>query len=280
MWSFALLGALLLLFPGFCSLVGIIYTRRSPEVHLSGVPDIPAQSPTAIAFIIGGALFAHLLGAAFFVAQEWWCWGTSVCFEVPFDPNPYITPFSPNFASEVTSQMVAYTLLYLAALGALTAWLSQKISRIERVQGLLRPTFAYWLYDLIKQADQSNNVIIAHVLSNLGSNGVFAGYVGAVEAIKLNNSGEISSISLSAVDRFSVIIGPTGVRRASSPSIPMTSFHITSEDISNLNFEVIDLEIVDIDEETAGDDIPPNDVPRSSSNAFWSAMTLGLYNPT
>ena len=262
----------MLLFPGFCCLVGVFYPLRKPDLQLSAVPEMQAQSPMALAFIVGGSLCAHVAGAGFFAWLEWVCEPATRCTNIVLEPNPYTALISESFAKSPTGPKIFFGLAYLTVLGALTGVVSALIASTSHFQSLLRPSFAHWLYDLIKDSKQTNRVVIAHVLSNLGANGVFAGYVGAVESIKLDRDGEITSVSLSAVDRFSVIVGATGMRRASSPSDPMEFLHITRDDISNLNFELFDFELVE------GPDFSEQEDPFWP--AFWSAFTLGWASPS
>lgn len=271
MWSFALLGALLLLFPGFCCLAGMYYSQRAPDTKLSGIPDIPLEGPIAISFVIGGALAAHLLGAWFFFTQESLCSAAPNCTELGFDPNPYTTLIAGHFTRNTSGAMVVYGLSYLALLGAFTGWISARLGETETVKKRLRPTFAFWLHDLIRQASEPDKVVVAYVVTNLGHEGSFAAYEGVVEVIKLGRMGDITSVSLSKVDRFSVRIGANSVTRSAASASSMSFFHITNEDISNLSFQVVPLP-----------PSPKSKPPLAQSApfwpAFWAAFTLGLVN--
>jgi hypothetical protein len=66
-WGFSLLGALLLLFPGFCTWLGLRSGSRAD--YLSPIPDKP-NSTFTLFIILVGALLAHAAGALLFAIQE------------------------------------------------------------------------------------------------------------------------------------------------------------------------------------------------------------------
>lgn len=124
-WGFSLLGALLLLFPGFCAWLGLRNGARTD--YLSPVPARPNSTYTLFVVLLG-ALLAHAAGASLFAIQEAYC-GLGPCFAVGVDPDVYKAILLHDQALAGSSTGIALALLFFILLGALTGFVFAWIGR-------------------------------------------------------------------------------------------------------------------------------------------------------
>lgn len=237
--SFALVSALLFLFPGFCCFVGFAFGGRMDR--LSAVPDIPPQSGASLSIIVGGSILAHLAGSGLFYFQEHACAVSGACWPIAYDPNIYRAIIERDAGFVAHEGAIFFTLLGLVMLGAMSAWVASWISRSDAVQDFFRPTGATWLRDIARQAELADRVVIAHVLCKIGHNGMFAGYEGVVESMSPGPNGRVSNITLTGVDRFAAQIGYNGIIRRGSPQTVMSFLQLDHTEFSNVSFEIYKL---------------------------------------
>ena len=114
-FSYTLFLALILLFPGLCAWAGLRASERSDL--LTPRPDKPNSTATLFVVVLG-TISGHLIGAAIFLAQSFWCRLTGLCAAVAFDPNIYRVLFaSGRTAGLVTDGAIFVWLLELALFG-------------------------------------------------------------------------------------------------------------------------------------------------------------------
>lgn len=238
-WSFALVSACLFLFPGFCCLAGFVYAGRIER--LSAVPDIAPQSTTSFVLVIGGAIFAHLIGSGLFVVQDQACAWSGLCWQLDFDPNIYKAVIARDATFAQRDAAIFVSLLGLVSLGLGMAALAIHMGRSDDVQAFFRPGSAIWLRDIARLASDGEVLVLAYVMGKPGNDGVFAAYEGIVETLSPGANGQVSNIVLSDVDRFTVRVGKRGMERNSEFSDPIPYLQIDQADLFNIGFNIVRL---------------------------------------
>lgn len=238
-WSFALVSACLFLFPGFCCLAGFIYAGRIER--LSAVPDVAPQSTTSFVIVIGGAIIAHLVASGVFALQDLVCQGSEMCRPIDFDPNIYRAIITRDLRFAAQDGAIFLTLLGLVAIGLLSVLTAVQFGRNDRVQDFFRPSNATWLRDLARASADDNRVVLAYVMCKAGNDGVFAAYEGIVESLSHGANGQISNITLSSVDRFTIEVGKRGINRRGDEQVsaPIAILQIDQSEFSNIGFEIL-----------------------------------------
>jgi hypothetical protein len=90
-FSYTLLLALILLFPGLCAWAALRTVERTDL--LTPRPD-KSNSTATLFVIVLGTIIGHMAGSFVFVLQGLWCRVTGVCLTVAFDPNVYRIVFT------------------------------------------------------------------------------------------------------------------------------------------------------------------------------------------
>lgn len=234
MWSFALLSSLILLFPGFCCLGSFTFVRSTSPAP--GLPPISPQSTAGLSIVIGGSLVAHAAGLAFLNA-----WSIA-SLSVPAIGDPLIPLEQASLAlgEDATprgfAQALPLVLFYIIILGVIAVMGTSRIAASARAASLFWPAGSAWLRRILAATDTRNDVAVAYVVAKAGHDGTYAGYEGPVEALSMDSSGQITSITLILADRFTVTIDRYGFRRRYFGLDPIDTINFRSEEIVNISF--------------------------------------------
>lgn len=181
-WGFSLLGALLLLFPGFCAWLGL--RSGSPADYVSPVPDKPNFTYTLFVVLLG-ALLAHHAGAGASAAQELYC-RFRPCWRIDVDPDVYKAILLHDQALAGSSAGIALALLFFIALGALTAACFHRVARSAALAKIIRPELRGWVRSVAAGVTDAGKAVTAFVLTKTGYEGRFAAYEGVVQQLTLD----------------------------------------------------------------------------------------------
>lgn len=236
-WGFSLLGALLLLFPGFCAWLGLRNGSRTD--YLSPVPDKPNSTHTLFV-VLFGALVAHAAGAIAFAAQELYC-RIGPCFATGIDPDVYKAILRHDQALAGSSIGIALALVFFIALGILTGVAFERVGRSSALANLARPDTQGWVRAIAQGAADPNKVVTAFVLTKTGHEGLFAAYEGVVQQLTLDEDQAVTMITLAGVDRFLVEIAERNMRRLDTDTRSMPLMQILKPEIANVAFDIIDV---------------------------------------
>ncbi len=236
-WGFSLLGALLLLFPGFCAWLGLRNGARTD--YLSPVPDKPNSTYTLFVILLG-ALFAHTVGAGLFALQDVYC-GFARCLRVSADPDVYKAILLHDQALARSSSGIALALLFFTLLGCFTGWFFERAARSNALANVVRPEIQGWVRSIAEGAADPNKVVTAFVLTKTGNAGLFAAYEGVVQQLTLDEDQAVVMIALVGVDRFLVEIADHNMRRLETETRSMPLMQIAKGEIANVAFDIIDL---------------------------------------
>jgi hypothetical protein len=240
--SLGLVLALLLLAPGLAAYAAIFHSGRTP-----GSVDWPPPPPGSIltlAIITIGALVAHVTGALLFEIQDWTCAAWGHCLTVGFRPNAFATLV--DLATERHAIRLLDAIWLLATLLALTAAsfaLTRQAAGLDPVAGALRAVLYGWLNNLIV-VGSDNEILLAHVLSDVQSDGSVVGYEGAVVSLVFSSQRQITSILLSDCITFYLLVTKHGVERIeTAPDVPMQQVYLQSDRIKNIAFERLSIDV-------------------------------------
>lgn len=236
-WGFSLLGALLLLFPGFCAWLGLRSGSRID--YLSPVPEKPNSTYTLFVVLLG-ALLAHTLGASIFAVQEIFC-GIGPCLNVGLDPDVYKAVLRHDQALAGSSAGIALSLAFFILLGAVTGAAFHRLARSALFAHLIRPELQGWVRSIGEGVADPTKAVTAFVLSKTGHDGRFAAYEGVVEQLSLDEDQVVAMIVLVGVDRFLVEIGDKAIRRLDVEGDVIPLVQLQKAEIANVAFDVIDL---------------------------------------
>ena len=240
-WGFSLLGALLLLFPGFCAWLGL--RRGSRLDYLSPLPDKPNSTYTLFVVLLG-ALLAHTLGASLFAVQEIYC-RFLPCLRVGVDPDVYKAILRHDQALAGSSAGIALALQFFIALGAVTAVAFHRAARSASLAKVIRPELHGWVRSIAEAAADPKKVVTAFVLTKTGHDGRFAAYEGMAQQLTLDEDQAVAMIVLAGVDRFLVEIADTTMRRLDTEGRSMSLIQLQKTEIANVAFDIIDLTPID-----------------------------------
>ena len=236
-WGFSLLGALLLLFPGFCAWIGLRGGSRTD--YLSPVPDKPNSTYTLFV-ILFGALLAHTAGALLFAAQEAYCW-VGRCLAIGVDPDVYKAILLHDEHLAGSSVGIGLALLFFILLGLLTGLVFDKLGKVNALANAVRPDTQGWIRAIAEGAADPERAVTAFVLTKTGNAGLFAAYEGVVQQLALDDDQGLAMIALAGVDRFLVEIADKQMRRLDGDARPMPLMQILKSEIANVAFDIIDV---------------------------------------
>lgn len=236
-WGFSLLGALLLLFPGFCTWLGLRTGSRAD--YLSPVPDKP-NSTFTLFIILVGALLTHTVGALFFAIQEFYC-GIGLCFKTHDDPDVYRAILTQDQHLAGSSTGIAFSLVFFLLLGAGAGLIASRLANTQVLRVALRPDGQGWIRAVAEAAADPNRAVTAFVLTKTSNAGLIAAYEGVVQQLTLDDDQAITMIALAGVDRFLVEIADGDMRRLDCETRPMLLMQILKGEIANIAFDIIDL---------------------------------------
>ena len=243
-WGFSLLGALLLLFPGFCAWLGLRSGSRTD--YLSPVPDKPNSTYTLFV-VLFGSLLAHTAGAFLFAGQELYC-RVGPCLRTDFDPDLYKAILLQDQVLAGSSVGIALALGFFVLLGMLTGLAFVKLGKSNALANIVRPDTQGWVRAIAQGATDPGKVVTAFVLTKTGNGGLFAAYEGVVQQLTLDEDQAITMIALAGVDRFLVEIADRNIRRLDTNTRPMPLIQILKAEIANVAFDIIDVSNLVYDE--------------------------------
>ena len=236
-WGFSLLGALLLLFPGFCAWLGL--RSGSQTDYLSPVPDKP-NSTFTLFVVLFGALLAHTVGALIFAAQEAYC-RVEWCFRISVDPDVYKAILLDDQQLAGSSAGIGFSLVFFILLGLLTGVVFDALGKVHGLANAIRPDTQGWIRAIADGAKDPSKAVTAFVLTKTGNGGLFAAYEGVVQQLTLDDDQAIAMVALAGVDRFLVAIGDGDMRRLDCEARPMPLMQILRAEIANIAFDIIDV---------------------------------------
>jgi len=236
-FGYALLGALVLLLPGFAGFLGMRIGEAGNLV--SPRPDRPNSTVTIFA-VVFLALCAHGIGAGLFAINEAIARSYVV---VPMEhyPNPYRILWAGKMPAEMSSVSFAWELLYLVLLtmgfGAACEWMSRK----SPVSAASAPLRFGWLLPIAKQVEAGSHVVIGYVLTTTGHDGAWIAYEGIVRRLALNDDDAIEMIVLEQCDRFVVRIVDGKVERVDSDTQTIELIQLRDGQVANYALEVLEV---------------------------------------
>lgn len=236
-FGYTLLGALMLLLPGFAGYYG---TRLGEAGNLvSPRPDRP-NSTFTIFIVVFLALLAHTIGAGFFAVNERLAsWQTLVYLS--HDPNPYRLLWTGKAPFNMSGQAFALDLLYLVILTAGSGITGEWLSRKSPVTAASAPLRFGWLLPIARQVEAGSHVVIGYVLTTTGHDGAWIAYEGMVRRLALNDDDAIEMIVLEQCDRFVVRIVDGKVERIDSDAQTIELIQLRDGQVANYALEVIEI---------------------------------------
>ena len=233
--SVSLVLGLLLLAPGLATYAAIFHAGDVGPVRS---PPPPPGSILTLAIITTGALVAHFSGALVLALQDWGCARWGHCLVVGFRPDAYAV--LADFASARRPIPVPDAVGILGTLLVLTVAafvLTRQAAGLRPVAGALRGVLYGWLNEVVVARD-ANEVVLAHVLSDVQNDGSVVGYEGAVANMTTNAQKEITSILLSDCITFYLLVTLNGVDRIETEADePIEQLYLDRDRIKNIAFE-------------------------------------------
>lgn len=237
-FSYTLVLALLLLFPGLCAFAGLRSGERTD--FLAPRPEKPNSTGTLFV-VVSGTIAGHLAGAVLFDLQAIWCRSTGLCVPVAFDPNIYRVLLGMGHpAGAPTDGAIAWWIFFLGALGVLTGWAFARASRTAAFKRNFDPVEFGWLDPAVQAVKAGHSVIVAYVVTKTSHDGASIAFEGIVDRLALDDDQKVAMIVLSQVDRFTVTIeSKGGIRRRNGGGRPIAQMQLAASEIANIAFEVL-----------------------------------------
>jgi hypothetical protein len=237
-FSYTLVLALLLLFPGLCAFAGLRAGERTDL--LAPRPEKP-NSTNTLFVVVAGTIAGHTLGAGVFALQAAWCRWTGFCWTTAYDPNVYRVLLSNQHpAGELTDFAIEWWIFFLGALGAITGWFFSRAARSAAFKGTFDPIDFGWLNPAVQAVKAGNSVVVAYVVSKTSHNGASIAYEGIVDRLALDDDQKVAMLVLSRVDRFTVRIEDDGtIKRREGGGTPIAQMQFAAAEIANIAFEVL-----------------------------------------
>jgi hypothetical protein len=236
-FGYALLGALVLLLPGFAGYYGMRLGETGGLLTLA--PDRPNSNFT-IFMVVLFALVAHVIGSALFAINEvisHWV----VLVHVAYDPNPYRALWSGQVPSRMSGPGFTLELTYLLLLTAgMVAGVEFIAKRIPSTT-LTAPLGFGWLLPIAKQVEAGSHIVIGYVMTTTGHDGAWIAYQGMVRRLALNDDDAIEMIVLEQCDRFVVRIVDGKVERVDTDAQTIELIHLRNTQVANYALEVIEV---------------------------------------
>lgn len=234
-FGYALLGALVLLLPGFAGYYGMRIGEASNLV--SPRPDRP-QSNLTIFVVVFVALTAHAAGAALFALNEAVA-RHAVLLPLGFDPNPYRPLWRAPAPAALSGASFAWELAWFVALTLASGWACRWLANQTPVTALSAPLRFGWLLPIARQVAAGSHVVIGYVLTTTGHDGAWIAYEGVVRRLALNDDDAIEMIVLEQCDRFVVRIADGRVERVDSAAQTIELIQLRQDQIANCALEVL-----------------------------------------
>jgi hypothetical protein len=252
--SLSVLLTLLFLAPGFAGYFGFTLAAGGRSVRRA--PPAP-NSLTFLVIISFIALAAHSGALILFTVQDAFC-RNHACVALGFEPDAYarLATLLRSGGTDIRSSILVYEMGWLVALCAATF----QVARMLTIRDLRRGERSHvagqlyrWLALYARDVRSGDAAVTAYVLTKLRHEDLAIGYRGVVSEVSLTSEGEVSSITLAAVDRFGLRLnaGEPGGQRTLQMSGLLSLVHIPGAEIENIVLAVTpfddwdDLEIDD-----------------------------------
>lgn len=236
-FGYTLLGALLLLLPGFAGYYG--YRVGEASDFVSPRPDRPNSTQT-IFLIVLLALVGHVGGAGLFAINEILAsWKTLVTLS--YDPNPYKALLSGQAPSGLSSLAIELELSFFLALAVAMFSMCEKAARAKIVSARTDPIRFGWLAPIVQKADAGDHVAVGYVRTTSEYEGAWIAYEGSVRRLTLDDDDGIKMIVLEQCDRFLVRIKDDRMERVDVESTPIAMMHIANEQIADFAIELFEV---------------------------------------
>lgn len=236
-FGYALLGALVLLLPGFAGYYGMRIGEASNLV--SPRPDRP-QSNLTIFVVVFVALVAHAAGATLFALNELAA-RHAVLLPLGFDPNPYRLLWRAQAPAALSGASFAWELAWFVALTLVAGRACRWLAGQTPVTALSAPLRFGWLLPIAQQVAAGSHVVIGYVLTTTGHDGAWIAYEGVVRRLALNDDDAIEMIVLEQCDRFVVRIADGRVERVDSAAQTIELIQLRQDQIANCALEVLEV---------------------------------------
>ena len=237
-FSYTLVLALLLLFPGLCAFAGLRAGQRTDL--LAPRPEKPNSTATLF-IVVAGTIAGHVFGAGLFAVQSGWCRLTDRCFSIAYDPNIYrVLLESQHAPGSLPDVAIEWWIAFLGLLGLVTGSFFSAASRSAAFKGTFDPIDFGWLNPAVQAVKSGDSVVVAYVVTKTSYNGASIAFEGIVDRLALDDDQKVTMIVLSRVDRFTVRIEEDGsVKRHEGGGAPIAQMQFTAAEIANIAFEVL-----------------------------------------
>lgn len=236
-FGYALLGALVLLLPGFAGYFGLRIGEASDFV--SPRPDRPNSNLT-IFLIVLLALAAHTAGAGIFAFNEaiaaW-----KPLISLPYDPNPYKALLSGQVPSGLSALAIELELLFCLALSFGTGWVCERMARAEPITTRTAPLRFGWLLPIVEKVEAGGHVAVGYVRTTSGHNGAWVAYEGSIRRLTLDDDDGIRMVVLEQCDRFIVRMTDDKIERVDMDSAPIAMMHLAADQIADFAIELFEV---------------------------------------
>lgn len=236
-FSYTLLGALLLLLPGFAGYFGFRIGEARDLV--SPRPDRP-NSTLTVFLVVALALAAHCVGAALFVANDWVARGHALV-QLSYDPNPYRALLRGHAPANLSSLAIEFELLFFVALTLGTGAICARVARVPAITRRTDPLRFGWLLPIVQQVEAGRHVAVGYVRTTSSESGAWIAYEGIVRRLTVDDDGAIRMIVLEQCDRFLVRIADDTVRRVTVAGRPIALMHLREEAIADVALELFEV---------------------------------------
>lgn len=235
-FSYGLLGALLLLLPGFAFAAGV--RSGEPTNFATPRPD-PPNSHATIFKIVTGALLVHTVGAAIFAINEtlYRHWHF---ISIEFDPNPYKMLLLKEAPSAVSSYGIAWEGIYFVFLAVISLNTGKYISKNDKNTTERYPHRFGWLLPIAEKIEKKSHLALGFVRTTSTYNGAWIGYEGLVQRVALDDDKGITMVVLEQCDRFLVEIANGEIRRIDSNSEQIAMMQFKESQIADFAIDLID----------------------------------------
>lgn len=236
-FGYALLGALVLLLPGFAGYFGLRIGEASDLV--SPRPDRPNSNLT-IFLIVLLALAAHTAGAGIFAANEAIAaWKPLIALS--YDPNPYKALLTGEAPKELSAIAIELELLFFLVLSFGTGWICEKIARAKPITARTEPLRFGWLLPIVERIEAGDHVAVGYVRTTSGHDGAWIAYEGSIRRLTLDDDDGIRVVVLEQCDRFVVRMKDDKIERIDMDSAPIAMMHIAADQIGDFAIELFEV---------------------------------------
>jgi len=243
--SLSLLLTLLFLAPGFSGYFGFTLAISGRSVRRA--PPAP-NSLTFLVIISFLALAAHSVALFLFTVQDLAC-ASGGCLDLGFEPDAYarLATLLRAGSTEARSPAIFYEIAWLIVLCAATFQVSRSATRRElgrRERSHVGGQLYRWLAPYARDVRGGDAVVTGYVLTKLRHEDLAIGYRGVISEVSLTSDGEVSSITLAAVDRFGLRLEELepGASRTVQMSGLLGVVHIPGGEIENIVLAVTPFE--------------------------------------